>query len=281
MSDPADQPRTYPEGVSSWLDLETSDAEASAEFYRQLLGWTLTDALPPGAPGRYLIATVGGKDVAAIATGAAALGPDTGWSTYFAVDDADLISTAVERAGGTVASPPEDNPGGRVAACVDPQGAPFRLWQAGRRLGAQVTNRPGTWNFSDLRTTDRQGAFAFYSAVLPWRISDMGPDAEAMVFVPGYGDHLEATVDPDIRVRQAGAPPEFADAIGSIADAAASERPHWHVTFTVEDRDRSARAVERAGGAVLGLRETQWARIAEVRDPQGATFSMSQFAPQG
>jgi hypothetical protein len=31
--------------------------------------------------------------------------------------------------------------------------------------------------------------------------------------VPGYGDHLEATVDPDIRARQASAPEGFEDAM--------------------------------------------------------------------
>ena len=35
-----------------------------------------------------------------------------------------------------------------------------------------------------------------------------------MIQVPGYGDHLAATVDPDIHERQATAPPGFADVIG-------------------------------------------------------------------
>ena len=38
--------RTYPAGVSSWVDLETPDASEIAPFYAAVLGWTLTDAMP-------------------------------------------------------------------------------------------------------------------------------------------------------------------------------------------------------------------------------------------
>ncbi len=89
--------RTYPQGVSSWIDLETGEPEASAAFYGALLGWTLADAMPPQAPGHHLVATVPGLDAAAIASGAAALGPGGAWSTCFAVDDADASALAVER----------------------------------------------------------------------------------------------------------------------------------------------------------------------------------------
>ena len=98
--------------------------------------------------------------------------------------------------------------------------------------------------------------------------------------MPGYGDHLEATVDPDIRSRQANAPEGFEDVIGAIAPAAAGEEPHWHVTFTVADRDESVAAVRRLGGTVLSSAEDDWTRKALVRDPGGAEFTVSQFAPK-
>jgi hypothetical protein len=44
---------------------------AASRFYGGLFGWTLTDAVPPGAPGSYLIATLDGQDVAAIGGGSA------------------------------------------------------------------------------------------------------------------------------------------------------------------------------------------------------------------
>lgn len=102
-----------------------------------------------------------------------------------------------------------------------------------------------------------------------------------MVRRPGYGGHLEATVDPDIRARQSGmaAPPGFEDAIGWIAPTDAAEAPHWHVSFAVSDRDLTVAEAERLGAQVLVQDETEWTRTARIRDPQGAEFTASQFTP--
>ncbi|WP_138757920.1 VOC family protein [Modestobacter altitudinis] len=270
--------RSYPHGVTCWIDSEQPDLEAAGRFYRGLFGWTLTDAVPPDAPGSYLIATLDGQDVAA-------LGPGTGstatWNTYVAVDDADATAAAVAAAGGTVLAPPADaGPGGRAAACADPQGAEFGLWQARRRLGAQLTNAPGTWNFSDLHTPDRDAAMAFYTSLFGWLAVDMAQGAGTMLQVPGYGDHLAATVDPGIHERQAAAPPGFADVIGSLV-VTADEPAHWHVTFTVADRDDSVATAGRLGATVLRSADELWTRNALLRDPQGAEFTVSQFTPPG
>ena len=63
------QQRTYPHGVTCWIDTEQPDPAAAARFYSALFGWTLTEAVPPGAPGSYLIATLHGQGVAAIGPG--------------------------------------------------------------------------------------------------------------------------------------------------------------------------------------------------------------------
>ena len=49
-----------------------------------------------------------------------------------------------------------------------------------------------------------------------------------MIRRPGYGDHLAATVDPDIHERESGATvrPGFADAIGWVAPLVPDEAPH-------------------------------------------------------
>jgi len=269
--------RTYPHGVTCWIDTEQPDPAAASRFYGGLFGWTLTEAMPPGVPGSYLIATLDGQDVAAIAPAA---GDAATWNTYVAVDDADATADDVTAAGGTVVSPPEDaGSAGRAATCVDPAGAEFRLWQAGGRPGAQLTNSPGSWNFSDLHTPDPATATAFYTAVFGWVTADYGPDAGAMLQVPGYGDHLAATVDPGIHERQAMAPPGFADVIGGLGPVAAGEPAVWHVTFTVADRDESAARAEKLGAVVVASSEDMWTRSARIRDPQGAELTLSQFTP--
>ena len=227
--------------------------------------------MPPGAPGSYLIATLAGQDAAAIAPGA----DGATWNTYIACDDADITAAAVRDAGGAVIHEPRDaGPGGRTATCADPQGAVFRLWQARQRLGAQVANSPGSWNFSELHTSDLS-VLAFYSAVFGWEHDPLM--GAGMIRVPGYGDHLAATIDPGIHERQASAPPGFADVVAGIA--VTTERPGWHVRFSVADRDDSVALAERLGATTLSSGETEWTRDALIRDPQGAELNLSQFSP--
>lgn len=271
--------RSYPAGVTCWVDTEQPDVEAARHFYGNLFGWTFSDAVPVDVPGTYLIASLDGADVAAI-------GPPQGnapveWNTYIAVDDADTAAAAVRAAGGSVTLDPVDaGPGGRLAACVDPRGARFRLWQPRRRLGAQLTNAPGSWNFSDLHTADAAGATGFYAPLFGWEFDDVG--FATMIRRPGYGDHLAATVDPGINERQEGisAPPGFADAIGWLAPQDGGQ-DHWHVSFTVASRDDSAATAEKLGAVVISSEDTDWTRTALIRDPQGAELTLSQFTPPG
>jgi predicted enzyme related to lactoylglutathione lyase len=267
--------RTYPEGVTSWVDLVLPDVDAAARFYTGLFGWTYADVDKDAPPPRSLCARIDGQDVAGIVEG-----PETTWRTYVAVDDAEQVLARVATAGGRVDTPPASvGSDGRWAACTDPHGVRFWLWEAGDRPGAQVVNTPGAWNFSDLHAADPRASAAFYSDVFAWEITDMG--FGAMIRRPGYGDHLAATVDPGIHERQSGVqtPPGFADAVGWLVPVGPEENPHWHVTFTVADRDETASTVTRLGGTVLRTADTEWTRDALVRDPQGAIFTASQFTP--
>jgi predicted enzyme related to lactoylglutathione lyase len=197
------------------------------------------------------------------------------------VDDADAVAARVAEFGGSAAAPEDAGPGGaagRSVDCVDPRGAAFGLWQARARLGSQHINAPGGWVFSDLRSTEPEHAISFYEKLFGWQISDMQEGPSAMVRLPGYGDHLAATSDPDIRERQVGAPDGFADVIGALARTD-SGPDDWHVSFSVADRDDAAALTERLGGTVLGTWEGFWTRAAELRDPQGATFRVTQFSP--
>ncbi|WP_090970171.1 VOC family protein [Nocardioides exalbidus] len=272
------QQRTFPEGVPSWIDLEQPDLAATQEFYGGLFGWQLE----PVGGGQYVIARLDGQDVAGLAEPDPDLPPSPGgWTTYVAVDDAGAAAARVAAAGGRVVVPAaEVGPAGHMAVVEDPAGALFRLWQAGRRLGVQVANVPGAWNFSDLRGADVDTVRDFYADVLGWELDDMG--FSVLVRRSGYGDHLAATVDPGIHERQAGvsAPEGFADAVAWIDTSTPATEAAWHVTFTVADRDDTAAAAERLGGVVVSTADSEWTRTAVVRDPQGATFTASQFTPQ-
>ncbi|GAA1721661.1 VOC family protein [Isoptericola hypogeus] len=276
-------PRTYPHGVPCWVDLEVEDVDAALAFYNALFGWTFTAKLPPTAPGRYVVASHDGTDataVAGIATPDPGYDGEVAWHTYLAVDDVEAAAARAVELGGFVSSGPEPvGPPGRAAGwmarIVDPQGAPSRLWQAGTRLGSQVVNGPGAWNFSNLLTPDPVAALAFYGPLLGW---ELDPDLGAgMARVPGYGDHLARTVDPGIHERQEFVPPGFADVVAGVLPGVSPAR--WSVVFAVADRDASAAAAERAGGRVLSTVETEWSRDATVHDLSGAELVLSQFAP--
>lgn len=275
--------RTYPAGVTSWVDVEQRDVEATKAFYGGLFGWTFTQATPPGVPFQYVVAQLDGEDVAGIGGPADPSGPSPGpprWNTYVAVDHIGGVASAVVAAGGQLIAPPADaGEGGTAATCADPFGVRFRLWQAKKRLGAQVTNAPGAWNFSDLFAVDPEGSASFYAQVFGWEFDDLG--FATMIRRPGYGDHLAATVDPGIHERQSevGVPKGFADAIGWLIPAADDRDPCWHVTFTVADRDEAAVRAESLGGRVWRREDTDWTKHAVIVDPQGAEFTVSQFTP--
>lgn len=266
--------RRYPHGVPCWVDAALPDPAEAARFYAELFGWELTEALPTDAPGSYLIATLDGHDVAAIATMDVDEAPS--WRTYLACDDTDATCAAVVGAGGRVVWGPEDaGPGGRTATCADPAGTVFQLWQARGRLGAQVVNVPGAWSFSDLHTPDADRALPFYTTVFGWQV-DAGLGA-GMIRLPGYGDHLAATIDPDIHERQAGAPEGFADVVAGLVPTGGAGV--WAVRFTVADRDRSVDTAELLGATVVSSDDTEWTREAVLRDPQGAVLTLSQLTP--
>ncbi|MGU3410129.1 VOC family protein [Microbacterium sp. M1A1_1b] len=269
-------PRTYPQGVPSWIEGSFPDPDAAADFYAALFGWQLEERLPPSVPGSYRIATLDGRDVGAIASS----DDPAAWWTTIAVDDVDQVVTRVVDLGGTATAPADAGPGGsagRGATCVDPRGAAFALWQARDRLGAQHINAPGGWVFSDLRSSEPDAAFSFYQQLFGWERSGVQEGPSTMLLLPGYGDHLAATSDPHIRERQAGAPPEFADVVAALAHIDAGP-DDWYVTFGVADRDEATARIESLGGRVRSTWEGPYTRAADVVDPQGAPFRVMQYA---
>jgi len=51
------------------------------------------------------------------------------------------------------------------------------------------------------------------------------------------------------------------------------------VTFTVADRDKSVATAEELRADVLSSDDTMWTRDAQIRDPQGAVSTLSQYSP--
>ena len=275
----------FPPGVPCWIDLLQPDADATMAFYADLFGWTYQVRTPEDAPFRYAYALLDGEIAAAVGTPPPGEAAPEGWTGYVWVDSADATAAAVEANGGKILNPPTDIPrAGRSALCADPEGAVFGLWQAAENRGIQATNVPGSWNFTMLHTADPAGAERFYGAVFGWvrerfQMPD-GSEIGSYFRQPGYGDFLAAS-DPEIRERQAAdqAPGGFADAVALLGpDEGAGNR--WGTTFAVADADAAvARATELGATVVAPLYDTPYTREGVVRDPQGATLTLSEYRP--
>ncbi|MDX6555997.1 MAG: uncharacterized protein QOD86_2192 [Miltoncostaeaceae bacterium] len=278
----------YPAGVPCWVDTTRADPGPAAAFYEGLFGWAFEDVAPEGSGGSYLVGRIGGRDVAGLAQArnGAAAGP-AAWTTYVWVDDADRTAATAAEAGGAVLMEPFDvGPAGRLAVLADPTGAPFGVWQAGEHRGAGLVNETGAWVGTDFRTRDADVAAAFYGAVFGWEVDEVDATAGyANVRMPGYGAHL-TELDPTLpdRLKEYGAPDDFADVVGwmaPIGNGEAAETPsHWGITFAVEDVDASAAKVPELGGTVLvPPMDAPWVRMAVVADPDGAPLTIATFVP--
>jgi uncharacterized protein len=280
--------REYPAGVPCWVDTDRPDPEAALGFYEGLFGWEFEDRMPADAPGRYFIAELGGRAVAAVGSrpGGAPETPPA-WNTYIAVDSADDAAAKVDGAGGSVVMAPFDVlDAGRMAVCADPSGAGFCVWQANETRGAEVVNEPGAWVFSELNTRDPERARDFYRTVFGWEAKaiEVGDGGAFTLWVlSGYGDFLERG-DPDLRRRQAAdrAPPGFEDAVATLGALTDNGPSHWGITFGIDDADAAAeRAVELGGAVEVAPFDAGPTRTAVLSDPQGARFAVSKYDPRG
>lgn len=117
-------------GAPGWFELFTRDHAASVAFYRTVFGWD-TSTVSDTDEFRYTTMRDpgGGEDLAGIMDASRFLpeGTPARWSVYWRVDDADAAVARVKALGGSVVTPPESTPYGRLATVADPAGAQFKL----------------------------------------------------------------------------------------------------------------------------------------------------------
>ena len=242
--------------------------------------------MPPESGAHYFAARIGGQDAAAISSVARGRARQATWNTYVWVDSADDAAAKVREAGGTVLSEPFDVfDAGRMAVFTDPEGAVFCVWQPNRHRGATVVNEHGARQLQQppharsrrgegllrrrVRLDDaRRSAPASRRGRCPatattWRRSTRHARAQRRAGRAGR-----------LRGRRRGARPDRRRPAGH---AGALER---HVRR--RRRGRGRRATTALGGTVLaGPFDAPWVRMAVIADPAGATFTASQFVPDG
>ena len=114
-----------------WTELHTTDPARAKAFYQSIFGWSSQDM--PMGDFTYTVVTPAGGGEETSQGGIMGLVPEMAaggsrWLPYFEVVDPDAVVARVTEHGGTVIAPAMDLEGvGRMAAFVDPAGAPFSV----------------------------------------------------------------------------------------------------------------------------------------------------------
>ncbi len=247
---------SYTPGTFCWTDLTTTDQDAAKAFYGGLLGWEADDRPVVGDGAYYSIMRRDGHDVAAIAPQPPPqreAGAPPMWNSYVSVEDADATAARAQELGASLHAPPFDvMEAGRMAVIQDPQGAYFMLWQPREHFGAALVNAPGAPVWNELNSPDLDASSAFYTGLFGWTVAP-----------------FEGSPEPYLSIKNGAAN------AGGIRPLTPGPSPNWLAYFGVEDLDAALARVGELGGATLaGPIDIQVAKIAVVKDPQGAVFAL-------
>ena len=114
-------------GGWSWHELATTDREGAFKFYSSLFGWVKTGDMDMGEAGIYQMYGLGEVPMGGIYNKPKEV-PISNWLPYAMVASADDSAATATKLGATILYGPMEVPGGdRVAALLDPQGAPFAV----------------------------------------------------------------------------------------------------------------------------------------------------------
>jgi len=238
-----------------WYELATSDLGAAQTFYEGISAWAIE---PLGTPDMdYRLAKIGDRQVAglmAIMEMMADKAP--AWRGYIGVDDVDAMADRIKQAGGTIGHGPEDIPSiGRFAACADPQGATFMIFQGeGQPPAGLSPETPGAMGWHELTTSDWDAAWTFYSGLFGWQ-------KEIAVDIGDMGTYQTFTIN----------------GVHAGGMMNAPGRPAWRFYITVDDIDAAAKKITDGGATIqMGPHEVPGgAWIVMAVDPQGAAFAVS------
>lgn len=118
-------------GLVPWADLTVPDAGSVAEFYREVVGWTVTEVEMGGYKDYCMNEPGSGQTVAGIchARGVNAPLPAV-WLVYITVEDVEKAAAIAVRLGGSVVHGPTPmGPQGRYCVVRDPAGAISALYE--------------------------------------------------------------------------------------------------------------------------------------------------------
>ena len=248
-------------GKYCWVDLTTTNIEASKRFYSDLFQWNFEEEKAPQG-GTYHIAKVGDSAVAGLMTQSPEQkGAPSSWNTYFGVDSLETFSKKAEEFGAqTVVARQSVGDHGALSVLKDPTGAYFCTWQSKNPADLEkpfASNTPGHFGWTELATNDLDRAGRFYSEVFEYTPAAFGAEQkDATYFTFNYEGKPQAGL--------MGIPSDKTDVPS-----------HWANYVTVENCDRTLEKATQLGAQTLygPVDVPNVGRFAKIRDPQGAVIA--------
>ncbi len=247
-------------GEFCWINILTPAPEAAREFYAALFGWNYVET-----PGGHIILVddqpIGGLwDVN---------GPQTPPGTpavigvMVKVTDADATSARSAELGGEGKPGFDIPPQGRMAECIDPNGARIDVWQPGTSPGATApATMHGVPSWFETITSDVARARAYYEQLFGWTSTsaDMGGFAYTTF---SLGEMPVAGMMP-LTPEMAGIP------------------SHWGVYVTVDDVDAATAKVTALGGTIFipPMDIPTVGRFSGMLSPQGVRSYLITYLPR-
>ncbi len=229
-----------------WYELLTKDVDAAEDFYKKVVGWTVSPF--DGSPHRYdMWSRSGGVPIGGVMVIPAGMNFPPHWTMYVGVPKVEDAISKIERLGGSTMSPPIEVPA--MFAIYEPSSPPRQ---------AEAPPEIGDASWHELYTTDAVAAVKFYSDLFGWRETqamDMGPMGKYHIFARKFdlGGIMKK-------------PPELEQL-----------PPFWGIYFRVPDVNAAVDRVKANGGKVVnGPMDVPGGSIINCMDPQGAGFSLHQ-----
>lgn len=244
-----------------WHEVMVPNPSASPAFYSPITGWG-TRKFDDGMD--YTMWTVDDAPVGglmALPQELASQGVPPHWLHYIGVQDVDATAARAQQLGGRITMPPTDIPDvGRFAVILDPQGAVFAIYKNTQETPPPGAPKFGEFSWHELGTTDRDAAWAFYSALFGWQqtsMMDMGGGMMYQMF--GLDGNAPIGGMYTLGADMAGIP------------------PNWLGYVLVKNVDDAVQAVAKGGGQLMaGPIDIPDGRVAIFTDPQGAAFAVHQ-----
>jgi uncharacterized protein len=144
-------------------------------------------------------------------------------------------------------------------------------------MGERTSYTPGTFCWTELTTTDQEGAKAFYGGLLGWEADDrpVGDGGYVYSMMQRDGKNVAAIATQPDRSREtlaSGSNPRF----GQQRESGVP--PMWNCYISVESADATAERAKELGATVHAppFDVMDVGRMAVIQDPQGAFFELWQ-----